>query len=121
MKKSGTTKIIDALKAINTTLCNGGVNGGTSGGDDPTVLTVSNQHQEVLDTSSTTISGVANYSYTVLSGSATVTINGVTLSGLPAGFDARQGDSTPNTLTNDISIIGESLGTRVIIYYETIA
>lgn len=85
-----------------------------------TSLTISNQHAEVLDTGTRTLTGVSNYSYTVLSGSAEVLINGVTISGVPAGFDARQGESTASTLSNDITITGESLGTRVIIYYEIV-
>lgn len=80
--------------------------------------TTDNRHAEVVDEGTLTISNVANYSYSVISGSATVVINGVTLTGVPAGFDARQGDSRPNSLLNDIEITGESVGTRVIIYYE---
>lgn len=80
--------------------------------------TVDNRHAEVVDTGTITLTDVSNYSYSVISGSATVTINGVTLSGVPTGFDARQGESTPDQLLNDITITGESGGTRVIIYYE---
>lgn len=86
-----------------------------------TNLTITNFQAEVADTGTITLSGVSNYSYSIISGSAEVTINGVTISGLPTGFEARQGDTTPSPLLNDITITGESLGTRVIIYYETIA
>lgn len=79
---------------------------------------VDNRHAEVIDTGTNTFTGLSNYSYSIISGSATVTINGVTLTGLPAGFDARQGESTSNDLLNDITITGETVGTRVIIYYE---
>lgn len=88
---------------------------------DPTPTPIDNRHAEVLDTGTLTLSGVANYSYSILSGSATVTINGVTISGLPVGFDARQGETTSNTLLNDITITGDALGARVIVYYEIAA
>ena len=88
----------------------------TDANTDP--VTIDNRHTEVVDTGTFTITGASNYSYSVISGTAEVTINGVTLTGVPAGFDARQGDTEPDALANNITITGESLGTRVIIYYE---
>lgn len=84
-------------------------------------LTINNAHAEVVDTGTITLSGVSNYSYSIISGSAEVTINGVTISGLPTEFKASQGDTISSSLSNDITITGESLGTRVIIYYENIS
>lgn len=82
------------------------------------IVGVDNRHVEVLDTGNITLTGISNYSYSVISGSATVTINGVTISGIPTGFDARQGEATPNHLLHNVTIVGDSMGTRVIIYYE---
>lgn len=77
-----------------------------------------NEHAEVIDTDSITLSNISNYSYSVISWTATVTIDGVSISGIPAGFDARQGDSKPDQLGNTVTITGETVGTRVIIYFE---
>lgn len=108
-------KVLRELRAIANSTCSTANNtGGTTGPN----LSIDNRHLEVLDANTITLTGLSSYSYSVLSGSATITINGVTISGIPTGFDARQGDTTPNTLLNDITIVGDSLGTRVIVYYE---
>jgi hypothetical protein len=102
-------KAIRELKAAKNAICNNG-NANNSYSQ--------NNHLEVLDTGSETLVGVANYSYIVISGTAEVTINGNTIQNIPTGFMARQGDTTPSSLVNNITITGESLGTRIIVYYE---
>jgi hypothetical protein len=80
--------------------------------------TIDNRHAEVVDTGTLTLTGVSNYSYSVIAGSAEVTINGVTITGIPLGFDARQGETSSGTLLNDITITGEAGGTIIYVYYE---
>ena len=80
---------------------------------------VDNRQVEITDTNSwTSPANTKNYFFTVISGTAEVTIGSTTISGVPQGFEGAHGNTTNGEVINPITITGEEVGARIIVYYE---
>ena len=80
---------------------------------------VDNRQVEINGTNSwTSPANTKNYFYTVVSGTADVTVGGTTITGVPQGFEGAHGNTTNGEVINPITITGAEAGSRIIVYYE---
>jgi len=104
--KRGINSILRQLKCLDSSI-------------DGEFANVDNRQVEINDTDSwTSPANTKNYFYTVISGTAEVSVGGSTISGIPQGFEGAHGNTTNGEVINPITITGEDVGARIIVYYE---